>query len=305
MAGRSETTSTGARGNTSRRRVLFAAMTEKWPITAMLRAHTLAQTLGAELHVLRVYTLPQGGKRHFWQHISHDVFAELDRTYFVMDSARRWSNYILPGAVREDALACVQGDFVEQVIVHAQKLHAEMVVIPEEHSGVGLRANHIAVGAQVPVLVSRLPRTHNTILVATDLSDSRYPVVCHAALLRSMLTAELVLMHNVAPLSLVGSVDNEGIYWDFSRELAVASSTQRLESVARVCSPCMETIVTNRLDTKRAILASAQKHDADLVAVGARPCSSLSQLLGGNVAARVAEQARRSVLLIPMSASAH
>ena len=136
---------------------------------------------------------------------------------------------------------------------------------------------------------------------ATNLRDSRYPVLRHARSVSSMLQADLILVHNVEPAMMIPTPEVATLWLDAMPRTDVAAQTQRLATVAESMPHCVGAVVKCETNTAQAILEASRSCDADLIVVGvARRYSRWERLLRTSVAARVADRAYRSVLLFPV-----
>lgn len=284
------------------RRVLFASQSTQWPISAMLKADAFAKYLGAELIVLQVSKSLAGRKSLFWREPAKE---SVGRWVKNLTESTAHCNYILPGEVPSQNLLIRQGDFVHEVVAAVSETGADLVVMPPDRKGSGLLAMDIAHEAKVPVLVARPPRSHNIVLAATKLADGRYPVLNRARQFGGFMSAQMVFVHNVAPMKISAGHDKlDGPVVVLAGEKADRAKA-RLKSAAHAFPRCIAAVVKKRLSTSHAILETARECDADLIVLGVKRRSSpIERVLGGCVAARVAEHAWRSVLLAPIPASA-
>lgn len=288
-----------------RRKVIFASQRTQWPISAMLKAAAFANYLGAELFVLHVSQCLVGRRKLFWRELPQQ---SIDRWVRNLSESTAHCNYILPGAIPTRNILMRHGDFVSEVVKAVSEIGAALVVMPADTKGIGQLAMDIGHQAKVSVLVARPPRSQNIVLAATDLADGRYPVLNKARQVGGFMGAQMVFFHNVAPMEIsIGHIghskaDESVVIWNGEKEDCARA---RLRSVAHKFPRCIAAVVKKRLNTSHAILAAARECDADLIVLGVkRGASPLERMLGGCVAARVAEQAWRSVLLTPVPTSA-
>ena len=281
-----------------RRRVIFASQRTKWPISAMLKAAAFATYLDAELFVLHVSKCLVGRRKLFWRELPQQ---SIDRWVRNLTESAARCNHILPGAIPSRNLLIRHGDFVLEVVKTVSEIGAGLVVMPADTKGSGLLAMDIAHQARVSVLVARPPRSQNIVLAATDLADGRYPVLNKARQIGGFMGAQMVFFHNVAPMEIsVGHAKADGPIVVLNGEKEDHAQA-RLKSVAHKFPRCIAAVVKKRLNTSHAILATARECDADLIVLGVkRGASPIERMLGGCVAARVAENAWRSVLLTPV-----
>lgn len=282
------------------RSVLFACRMQQWPISAMLKAAEFAKCLRARLIVLHV-SPARGRTGLFRSDPAQEAMWALESWAKNSAAALARCNYILPGEIPSEQLLIRQGDFVQQIVRSVAETGAELVVIPPDQIERGSLAADIAHAAQVPVLIARPPRSHNIVLAATKLADVRYPVISWAGMVGSLTGAQMVLVHNVAPLQLPGGGENVGaLPWLIGRR-DEARPSAHLQSVARRFPRCVAAVVKQRLNTSQAILEVARACDADLIVLGVmRGSTRIERYVGGGIAARVTEHALRSVLLTPI-----
>lgn len=266
----------------------------------MLKADAFAACLDANLVVLQVGKPERSERRQPQCERTPESLLVLERRMRDLAKAHERCDYILPGKISPEQLLIRQGEFVREVVQAVKETAAELVVMPPERRGIGLPAVDIALSAEVPVLIARPPRSHNIVVAATNLADRRYPVIRQAGRIGDYLGAQIVLVHNIPPLAIPGGVESGGpVVVGFDSQLS-ARSTAQLQQLAQKLPRCTAAIVKSQLNTVQAILETGRKCDADLIVIGAlREPSRIERLLGGNVSARVAEQALRSVLLTP------
>jgi hypothetical protein len=80
-----------------------------------------------------------------------------------------------------ERFSVVHGEFSDQVRAYAGQLEAQAIVVCPSDRHVGSAMASLAFSAEVPVLVSRESIGRDTIIAATDLRDSEYPVLNKAA----------------------------------------------------------------------------------------------------------------------------
>lgn len=284
-----------------RRRVLFATRSTQWPISAMLKADAFAQSLQGELLVLHVSSFSASSRTLFRRQPALESFLTLERLEKARMDALERCNFILPGQVPTENLFIRSGDFMREIQQTIAEWGADLIVLPPEQKGEGLLAMDIAMATGVPVLIARPPRSHNVVVAATNLADRRYPVIRQAGQVSELLGAQTLVMHNLAPVQLPGGLERGGLPLQISTEKDVASSAAHLAKVSGQLPSAMKAVIKTEPNTSQAILETARECDADLVVLGVEHgCSRLSRLFGGSVPSRVAERARRSILLTPI-----
>lgn len=284
------------------RRVLFVGSGEDWPGSALLRAHTFADQLRDDLFVLQVGAAP----RHLFNFRRSGALLEsldqIERLEHSREAACQRCASLLLHSLPDAQVAAAEGDFVDAVVRQAAELGAEMIVLAPLRHACGHTAMQIVQAARVPVLVARPGRSHNIVVAATSLEDRRLPVLRHARSISALLRAEMLLVHNVEP-SLLALAPELAMFW-LQQPGPEASGRQqaRLEAVAQALPRCVGVEVRSEPNTAEAILDASDKHDADLIVVGvARTYALWERVLGMSVAARVTDDAYRSVLLFPIT----
>ncbi|MBX3232408.1 MAG: universal stress protein [Labilithrix sp.] len=133
-----------------------------------------------------------------------------------------------------------------------------------------------------PLLVARPPRRRDVMLVATDLRDARYPVVGAAAALADACSARVTVVHNLEN----ASTDARSLDAHMRRPLRALARLGELDVVQR--AHCFV-----QPSTPGIIAEIGEKHDADIVVVGARQ-------RGGTTCASLLSTLRSSVLVVPL-----
>lgn len=180
-----------------------------------------------------------------------------------------------------------------------------MIVIPPEGRALGQRAMSLAAASRVPVLVPRKAPANGVILVATDLAAND-PVLRLAASLAWQLDAQLVALHNVAPLSVapVSALVGQGLVWPervpVFPDPSLASRGEGLRKACQLLPVMPLRILRQESNVSDAISSEARAKGADLIVVGVRRRNWLQRLLREGVAAQVVEQAECSVLVAPV-----
>ncbi|MEO8182294.1 MAG: universal stress protein [Deltaproteobacteria bacterium] len=283
--------------------VVLAMPEAAYPTASLLQGLALARRLGANLHVLRV--LPERTKATalLLERSSARTRQIADRVIEAHRTTRQWlSDCLLQGDTVEH-LAIVCGDFVEQASRYALDIRAKLILVPPCEVGLGRRVTSLACTSGAPVLVARAVATKATILAATDLDSSHFPVLSTSAELGWRLDAPLVVVHNVSPLSAVMGV---GTNWPGVLLPADPARAARVERLMVACGRLpveAQAVVRDEVSVVDAILDEGRLQDADLIVVGVRQRNWFEGLLSGRVAARVATSAERSVLVTPIDES--
>ena len=137
-----------------------------------------------------------------------------------------------------------------------------------------------------------IPRGHSpflTLLAATDLRDANGTVLRRAAEVSAALDAKSIAVHSLVEVS--GAVS----------EADLEIRRRSLVRATRAIDEHFEAVVVRTPDAARGILDEARAIDADLIVVGARRGGPPTSSTG--TAARVINDARRSVLVAPVSMS--
>jgi len=282
-----------------RPRILFAACASGEPTDALLRAAELTTALDADLHVLRVasgtgHARTKNGKNHL---VRATISAE--RAVTTARRTRAWCDAVLSEKLPSRRVEVRVGDFVEQVVLRANALHAALVVLPPDEGQSGRRVTSVVMEANVPVLVARPHTESETIVAATDLEDSRLPVLHRAAELARRLETDVVLMHNIPPRTEIAAwssffTANDGSLFKRLHRMRRAAGELDVES---------EAVVEQMPSAADAILETARERDADIVVVGTRAKTPFESSRVGSVPGRIVERARRSVLVTPLRAT--
>ena len=100
----------------------------------------------------------------------------------------------------------------------------------------------------------------------------------------------------------IGALKQEAAELGLQLSADTAAQTQRLAAVAQTMPRCVGSVVKSEPNTAQAILETSRMCDADLIVMGvARSYSRWERLLRRSVAANVADDAYRSVLLFPIA----
>lgn len=204
------------------------------------------------------------------------------------------------------------GSFVATVTKVVTRFHPDaaagegaLVVISPQARALGRRVMSLAAASRAPVLVPLETPACNVILAATDLAAD-CPVLDLAAALAHRLEAQLVALHNVAPLSVlpVSAVAGQGLVWpERMPVLPDPTLASRSECLRNACQrlPVMPLrVLREESNVSDAISSEARAKGADLIVVGARRRNWLQRLVREGVAAEVVEQAECSVLVAPV-----
>ena len=148
---------------------------------------------------------------------------------------------------------------------------------------------------------------YQTILVATDFSETANAAVEHAAGLARHFDAKLVLVHAynveipIASPAMAGSyVLPDGFFEQLAKQARL-----EVENAAKALAEGDLDVSGVALDQPAAlaIVGEAERHGADLIVMGTRGLTGLKHVALGSVADRVVRNAPCPVLTVPGSAS--
>lgn len=281
------------------RTVVAGAATVRDADPVLAAATEVADALGAELHLVHAYDVPEALDTNPELATSHeDARARFARSAQAALEARVRS--LGRGAGRVHARA-VPGPAAEALLRAADETGAGLLLVgatrrgPVERAFLGTTAARVARGARVPVLVLRGPmRRPGRVLLATDLSQ--LSAVAHergrevAAALAGDAAPRFRSVRVVG--SGMGPVGEDAARGEEARELDdfLAARTPRAGAVeARVRTGV----------AADEIVAEAWDWDADLLVVGTHGRTGFRRLLLGSVAETVLQRAPCSVLVIP------
>jgi len=273
-------------------RILFAFEKPRFPTVSLRRTLALAKRLDGDLYILRlVSAISRVGSRDT-NPSAQDVTA-----------TREWVSETLGERFSEPRLEVRTGAFVEQTASHALQLGAALIAMPPGVGGLGTTVTQLAELSRVPVFVARATRSHGPIIAATDLEDGEYPVLRRATELAAQLDVSVVAVHNLTHIKLM---TGPSATWTMTappnselRELY----RQKLVRASKRLHAHAATVVAIEDSPVDAILREARSRNADVVVVGTHR-SWFARVIGASVAAQVVNQARRSVLVTPLEASA-
>lgn len=283
-----------------RRRILFALPGEARPTESLRRAYAIALLLDADLFIERVLPEPKQLGPFFARMSGLDTYRVPDMAQSPEIATQAWIHEALGDMLPEQQVDVQVGPFLDTVARQAVDLRPDLIVIPPQPGAFGNLVIKLAHIADVPVLVARAATSHEEIVVATDLAETDTPVLRTAAEFASFLHAHVVALHSMAPIPPGPMLDpNWSLPFTLESE-QYAMRGLRLERAAAKLAIDVETVVACEANPVDAILGEARTRDADLVIVGSHPRGWLGRLWHRNVAARVINQADRSVLVMPL-----
>lgn len=267
--------------------VLLVLRQWEQPSGCVANALRLALGRGGSLDVLRVLPAPV-------QTRERPSFMEsellVDERRVTRADTQHWLLNELGRAARNVRVVVAQGDFAEQGARRAKLSGVGLILVSREVRQSGALITSLARAAERPVLAPNNLINGKPILAATDMRDSRYPVLWQAAQLAGQLHASLVVFHNAAPPP--SSEPNP----DSSARL----SRERLLDVASVLPAPTSAVLRSEQDAVRAILNEAAAVGAGMIAVGTRGRSWWRRVFGGSVAIEVTERSKLAVLVTPI-----
>ncbi len=230
------------------------------PVT---RAARLCDVLGADLHA--VLALPRKDESLFRAQVSY--LARL------LEAVR---------PQRGHELEVVHGTPGEAGVAAARERDPEMVVVD---AGVGGReACRIVDDVGAPLFVARDPRAMGEMIAASDLIPHRLPVLSITRDYARALERPMTAFHNASPTDPLATTERRlKRLFGFAREAHAADA-----------------VVAQGASTLESLLSLAHERDADVVAVGHRPCTWMSRLVGKRLAERVVRRCQRSVMVVPI-----
>ncbi|HEX6925292.1 MAG TPA: universal stress protein [Longimicrobiaceae bacterium] len=268
----------------------------------------LAEALGATLHVVHAYHLPDPV---LYPYPEMPVFSS-EHLKEVEEQTRTRLEAQVQALSRGASIVCraVPLPAEKAILDVADEVHADLVVVGATRRGtlartiLGTTAQRVVRAAKAPVLVRRREEHDQLrrILFTTDLSDHSEAVYRRGRELTAILgrgeVAEhrvlLVLDYDVPPLP------------PLSRESLVDSAMPELERFLRSVDPSAPgSIATIRIgEASKEIVAEASDWKADLLVVGTHGRKGASRFLIGSVAEGVVRTAMCDVLVIPSAALA-
>lgn len=293
---------------TSRATILVATSFDDASDVALRRAHALATLRGARLVVVHVAPARSWIDLLFFPHKAADGAVDpVPRS--ALEAAHVWCAELLGPAPEHVRVVLKRGRVAASILEVADEVHASLIVLgdaPRSSArlfGGGSVLAALIHGAPCPVLVARPERPSNEILGATNFADTDYPALCEAARLGVRLGAHVTFMHNVdvgdymAMASVFGMpLQTAGVPRDPDRD----RRRDDLAEVAEHMGCDIESVVMMRGRAADAILDVARSRDADLVVVGKRRRRRATDWVSADTAVKVARDARRSVLCVPL-----
>jgi hypothetical protein len=202
----------------------------------------------------------------------------------------------LPGAALAERVIPGGAAYAAEAASLARQQRVDWIVVPA-HEGCGAAAAALARASGCPVLVARPPTTRCTLLVATEVETDNHPALERAAQLAMALHAPVLAFHDVQGLSPARAstpqVDALAAPWALIQERLRQPDDQR--------PPELDVLLAYSGDRVEGILQQARREDAEMVIVSLAADATAAH--ANEVAARVAERALRSVLIVPVPAA--
>lgn len=264
-----------------------------YPTQCLMRAHRLASSLRARLHVLRV--LPRD-----WRCCAPRSAGATQRTLASLGATQSWTRQVLGESASIEALTVKSGDFVEQTGIYAAQNGGQLIVVsPNARPSIGSAATILARISGIRVLVAREPREQHTIVAATDLDSADYPVLHEAAEFARWLKAPVVALHQLRD----ASWSRRTFGWQSRRWSATARAARarELANISQRLHFASHLIVSSGASPTDAILRQARTCEADLVVVGTHCRRWSERVTTHSVCAQIIDRARRSVLVTPLA----
>jgi nucleotide-binding universal stress UspA family protein len=250
--------------------------------TAVAVARSWAERLGATLVVAHV--IPEQSRSDMLfpqQHV-----AEANSTVTMHRAiAHRLESRLGPS----DEPAILEGPAGETLLAAAKERAIDLIVLGgREPSGkrvFGSVAEYVLTHSTVPVLIARQHARTARVVAAVDVEDAPHAAVDYAlGLAEPPLNAQIVVVHCLT-----------------DREPIDAESSLVLKQVRRRL-PRSGEIRLERGEPAAAIVAVAERTEAELIVVGTHGRKGLARFVVGSVASAVARRASCSVLVVPLQA---
>lgn len=273
-------------------RILSATDLDECATRALEHAKTLARRFNAEIMV--VHAVPMYASVEPLP-IAPIYFGQ-DPTAEQQVAAAALHEYQSTHLAADMALAPIleAGDPAVAILATSRSRDADMIVMGT-HARRGLKrallgsvAEQVIAESNVPVLTVRCsePRTprFDRILCPVNYNSVSAKALRHATLLASAFEAELLILH------LIESADGE----DMVREL------ERLRDwVGDVCMSVRAQVLVHRGQAAGQVIDYAQRHDVDLIVLGAERKSHETKSILGSTTHRVTRHAPCPVLTVP------
>jgi nucleotide-binding universal stress UspA family protein len=286
--------------------VVFALRADEFPSESLRRAVALCEAMHADLRILRVVDPVPFVSRSMRPFDTSDATRALDALAQLRRATQSWIESTLGGAFAPHQLELARGDFVEVTRERTLDLGAVLTVVAPSQRLLDSSIESLATQTGIPVLVARSSAELDPFVVAaTDLEDTEFPVLRAASKLAQILGAAVIPVHNVSPLPVLlrEALHHPRALSQRAAWIEIAQERKRsgLERAADELELGQAGVVLSDYDAARGILEEARSRKADLVVVGLRNRSWLERLLSPSVATCIVRDARRSVLITPLT----
>lgn len=267
---------------------------------ALTRGLELARLLRMDLIAVHVLPLPH---RFATRRQVPSLDERRRRTMAAKLEAQRWARSELGIGLPGRLVRVRFGEPAAALAAATRKLGACLLVIgghsgarsPAEASPTPHHISHrIVAESPCAVFLASEQRGGAAWLVATDLGSPGLPVLQAATALAAQLGRRITLVHNV------DSIRIGGVKYPLPRRIrdrVMGDRLERLGDVVRTSVHVDDARIMNEADAARAVLRAARSDDADLIVVGRYPHL-------GATTTRVLDDAKRSVLVVPVQAPA-
>jgi len=262
-------------------------------------AAELAVALSTRVVVVRhVTTRPLRANPFFPQRHVADGLSNTRAALRVMEARVRWQRRFTSGTAA--TMVSLESTGLSALSEALRGLDPQVIVLPASRHWAGDNVARLSLEMNVPVLVGRRRRGHAPVVAASNLMDTRLPVLRQAAGIAGALGRSVTFVHNVEPMVLgwVGDGLTPFVLPAFEPRVA-DHQVERLESAANEHDAGVT--VTCQSDPVGGILAAARRAHADLIVVGA---DSSRDFLSRRVTARVVADPTSSVLVVPLRSDA-
>jgi len=277
--------------------VVLALFASGRPSSCLRWAARLARDTGSQLHVVRVLPEEEEVGCALGAHNALQILRAVEHTLVSHRSTSSWIRRLSSPDSTPRRFSIVRGEFVTQIARYVEEVQAQLVLLPAQNDGVSQIVAALSAQTGTPVLVSRTPCNVQTIVAATDLRDSEYPVLRFAGELGQRLNSDIVAVHNLDPQPMCGHAGESDAADVLRGEPGRAAGLERLRRASDYLVAPVQAVVRDDADPVDAILDEARARGAHLVVIGQRPGRRRDR---SGVTARVVDFAQRSVLVIPI-----
>ncbi len=223
-----------------------------------------------------------------------DLMSRRTRDLAARAAVQRWALTEVGVAIPEDSLLIRFGEPAEQLAATATALCARLLIVGGRPYATSARpaetTRRIVAKADCAVFVTGAGRAGAAMVVATDMGNPSLPVLAAVHELAEQLDRRVSVVHNVDSIQVDGALDPlpSGM-----RARVCGTRLDRLSEVVRRDDRVDDARVMHERDAATAILRAARADDADVIVLGRRAAP-------GRTIGRVLEDARRSVLVVPI-----